>query len=125
MENEFSQASERDARLLQEKRERFNWGIQTLADLLEERRREADGVNIDTGKLDTLTKQIESFIAQLNGNRGETSTTGQREPSPFDDDYKEKIAAAVMASKPITEETANPVRTDQTKQEVSSRNPFA
>lgn len=125
MENEFSQGLERDASLLQEKRERFNRGIQTLANLLEEQRREADGVNIDTGKLDTLTKQIESFIAQLNGNRGETSTIDQREPSPFDDDYKEKIAAAVMASKPITEETANPVRTDQTKQEVSSRNPFA
>lgn len=125
MENEFSQGLERDASLLQEKRERFNRGIQTLANLLEEQRREADGVNIDTGKLDTLTKQIESFIAQLNGNRGETSTTGQREPSPFDNDYKEKMAAAVMASKPITEETANPVLTDQTRQEVSSRNPFA
>lgn len=123
MGNEFSQGLEQDTNLLQEKREKFNRGIQTLANLLEERRREADGANIDTEKLDVLTKQIESFIAQLNGNGTEIPTGGQREPSPFDDDYKEKMAARVVLP---SEQADNLRQTSAPKQETASNsNPFA
>lgn len=99
---------------MREKRAKFNEGIQELADILEAKRQEADGNNIDTEKLDALNTQIKSFIAQLNGEETEArETVDQREPSPFDPNYEEKTAATVIGKElPVVEQTTRMGQTD-------------
>ncbi len=88
MVGEFNQALEQDMMNIQEKRARFNQSIQELAALLEERRKEADGDNIDTEKLDKLSAQVESFIAQLSGeDEVVTATAPKQEVKPYSNPF--------------------------------------
>ena len=120
MGEEFGKALEQDGTALENERKRFNQGIQELANLLEARRQEADGEDkIDAEKLAGLSLKIESFIAQLNGDKVETATVGsgepkqgldvsrdpfaKREPSPFDNN----TVASQGGEPPVVPEQTN------------------